>query len=106
MPPGVKTPSIIRPLKPLPRRPRKRPAGSVSADRDERLDHYLVRTGLADSRRGARAMVEEGLVRINGRRCRKGEAVHSGDVVEVAQEPAAQPIEPVGRGSLPAIDLL
>src|SRR5579863_6958597 len=31
----------------------------------ERLDHYLVRTGFASSRRVAQELVERGLVRIN-----------------------------------------
>lgn len=48
----------------------------------ERLDLYLVRTGLAASRRQARELVEQELVRVNGRRCHKGDLVGAGDRVE------------------------
>jgi 23S rRNA pseudouridine1911/1915/1917 synthase len=50
----------------------------------ERLDHYLVRTGLAPSRRVAQELVERGMVRINGRRSKKSEIVGAEDRVEVA----------------------
>lgn len=50
----------------------------------ERLDHYLVRTGFAPSRRVAQELVERGLVRINGRRSKKSEVVGAEDRVEVA----------------------
>jgi 23S rRNA pseudouridine1911/1915/1917 synthase len=57
---------------------------------DERLDRYLVRTGLAASRRQARELLERGMVRLNGRRCVKGALARSGDTVEVeAAAPAA-----------------
>ncbi len=60
----------------------------------ERLDHYLVRLGFASSRRAARAIVERGNVRINGRRCAKSAIVAPSDTVEVAELPAAIPITP------------
>ncbi len=60
----------------------------------ERLDHYLVRLGFAPSRRAARAIVERGNVRINGRRCVKSAIVAPSDTVEVAELPAAIPITP------------
>ena len=60
----------------------------------ERLDHYLVRLGFAPSRRAARAMVERGGVRINGRRCVKSSIVAPSDSVEVAEAPAATGIAP------------
>ncbi len=50
----------------------------------ERLDHYLVRTGFATSRRVAQELVERGMVRINGRRSKKSEIVGAEDRVEVA----------------------
>jgi 23S rRNA pseudouridine1911/1915/1917 synthase len=50
----------------------------------ERLDHYLVRTGFAPSRRVAQELVERGMVRINGRRSKKSEIVGAQDRVEVA----------------------
>ncbi len=59
----------------------------------ERLDHYLVRTGHAASRRDAREMVTRGTVLLNGRRGIKGALVHPGDNVEVAPAPDLQAIE-------------
>ena len=59
----------------------------------ERLDHYLVRTGLAASRRVAQELVERGLVRINGRRSKKSEMVGADDQVEVAPTQRHAPLE-------------
>ena len=60
----------------------------------ERLDHYLVRTGFAPSRRVAQELVERGLVRINGRRSKKSEVVGVEDRVEVAATNRRAVIEP------------
>lgn len=60
----------------------------------ERLDHYLVRTGHAASRRDAREMIARGAVSVNGRRGIKGSVVRAGDNVEVASMPTAAAIEP------------
>jgi len=60
----------------------------------ERLDHYLVRTGLAPSRRVAQELVERGMVRINGRRSKKSEIVGAEDRVEVAAAELRAAIEP------------
>ncbi len=60
----------------------------------ERLDHYLVRTGFAPSRRVAQELVERGMVRINGRRSKKSEIVGSEDRVEVAATNRRAAIEP------------
>ena len=60
----------------------------------ERLDHYLVRTGFAPSRRVAQELVERGLVRINGRRSKKSEIVGADDRVEVAATNRRAVIEP------------
>jgi len=60
----------------------------------ERLDHYLVRTGFAPSRRVAQELVERGLVRINGRRSKKSEVVGDEDRVEVAATNHRAVIEP------------
>ena len=60
----------------------------------ERLDHYLVRTGFAPSRRVAQELVERGLVRINGRRSKKSEVVGEEDRVEVAATNRRAVIEP------------
>jgi 23S rRNA pseudouridine1911/1915/1917 synthase len=85
-------------MEPQPSNPRARAAKSRSGtippgEPDERLDRYLVRTGLAASRRQARQMVERGMVRLNGRRCAKGALAHSGDIVEVEQGAPAAAIE-------------
>ncbi len=58
----------------------------MDADKPERLDQYLVRRGLAPSRRAARELVERGAVRINGRRSRKGDLVGAADRVEVLEQ--------------------
>jgi 23S rRNA pseudouridine1911/1915/1917 synthase len=60
----------------------------------ERLDHYLVRTGHAASRRDARAMVQRGAVMLNGRRGIKGAIVRAGDNVEVEAPAQLAAIEP------------
>ena len=60
----------------------------------ERLDHYLVRTGFASSRRVAQELVERGMVRINGRRSKKSEIVGAEDRVEVATTNRRAVIEP------------
>ncbi|HEV7987980.1 MAG TPA: RluA family pseudouridine synthase [Candidatus Binataceae bacterium] len=54
-------------------------------DARERLDHYLVRLGWARSRRAAREMLADGMVRVNGRVLRKGEMIGGGDAVEIAE---------------------
>jgi 23S rRNA pseudouridine1911/1915/1917 synthase len=60
----------------------------------ERLDHYLVRTGHAASRRDASEMVGRGAVMLNGKRGIKGAVVRAGDKVEVEASPALAAIEP------------
>lgn len=60
----------------------------------ERLDHYLVRMGFARSRRAARAMLVQGLVRVNGRTRVKSELVGAGDRVEVAALSALPALAP------------
>jgi len=66
----------------------------LSSTTGERLDHYLVRTGHAASRRDARAMVERGAVTLNGRRGIKGAVVRAGDNVEVEASSKLASIEP------------
>jgi 23S rRNA pseudouridine1911/1915/1917 synthase len=58
------------------------------------LDRYLVRLGWADSRRAAVELVASGCVRVNGRRCLKGEPIAAGDRVEVVATRAAAAITP------------
>jgi 23S rRNA pseudouridine1911/1915/1917 synthase len=50
----------------------------------ERLDRYLVRTGMAASRRAADELIASGAVTVNGRRLREGDLVSSDDAIEVA----------------------
>jgi 23S rRNA pseudouridine1911/1915/1917 synthase len=69
----------------------------------ERLDHYLVRTGFAPSRRVAQELVERGMVRINGRRSKKSEIVGTEDRVEVAPSEFRGAIEPNGGLALDVI---
>ncbi|HLH75360.1 MAG TPA: RluA family pseudouridine synthase [Candidatus Binataceae bacterium] len=54
-----------------------------------RLDLYLVRYGIASSRRQARDLIARGLVQVNGRCLRKAAPVQPGDRVEAA--PSAPP---------------
>ena len=56
----------------------------MAADARERLDLYLVRLGWARSRRAARELLANGLVRVNGRSLTKGDLIAEGDAVEVA----------------------
>ncbi len=66
---------------------------SVGEDR-ERLDLYLIRHGLAESRRAAKELIAEGLVRVNGRKLSKGVTVAASDRVEIEQTSIARIIEP------------
>jgi 23S rRNA pseudouridine1911/1915/1917 synthase len=72
----------------------------LSSPSGERLDHYLVRTGHAASRRDARAMVERGAVMLNGRRGIKGAVVRAGDNVEVEESSHLAAIEVDGDAPL------
>jgi 23S rRNA pseudouridine1911/1915/1917 synthase len=63
-------------------------------DARERLDQYLVRRGFARSRRAARQMLAQGLVRVNGRPRGKGELVGTSDRVEVAAAPVLAALAP------------
>jgi 23S rRNA pseudouridine1911/1915/1917 synthase len=81
------------PIYSLVRQP-ERPVNCLPDTSKERLDHYLVRTGFATSRRVAQELVERGLVRINGRRSRKSEIVGAVDRVEVASTNRRAVIEP------------
>ncbi len=60
----------------------------------ERLDFHLVRLGYAPSRRAARLLIDQGLVRVNGRPGPKGTLVTSGDSIEVEAAPEAILIAP------------
>src|ERR1700731_277841 len=73
---------------------RQSPVNYLPEAQKERLDHYLVRTGFAPSRRVAQELVERGLVRINGRRSKKSEIVGVDDRIEVASTNRRAVIEP------------
>src|SRR5690606_37544019 len=60
----------------------------VEEDAGTRLDVLLVRRVEGMSRAKARRMIEEGGVRVNGRRARKGARVASGDHVHLDETPA------------------
>ena len=66
----------------------------MSADAPERLDYYLVRRGLARSRRDAREMLIGGRVRVNGRIMRKGDMVGPADNVVLGDAPDHAALEP------------
>jgi 23S rRNA pseudouridine1911/1915/1917 synthase len=66
----------------------------TSPKEGERLDRYLVRLGLAASRRASRELIARGMVSVNGHRYRKGALVSPGDRVEVAPEPFGAALEP------------
>ncbi len=54
----------------------------------------MVRAGLAPSRRAAQELIAAGMVRVNGVRLRKAQAVTARDRVEVIHQLRAQSIEP------------
>ena len=66
---------------------------SVKQD-SERLDLYLVRHGLAESRQAAKELIAEGLVRVNDRKLNKGVSVSASDQVAIEQTSVARVIEP------------
>ena len=66
----------------------------MAPDARERLDHYLVRLGWARSRRAAREMLADGMVRVNGRVLRKGEMIGGGDAVEIGESSALPALAP------------
>jgi 23S rRNA pseudouridine1911/1915/1917 synthase len=59
----------------------------------ERLDIHLVRLGYAPSRRAAQSLIDQGLVRVNGRRGPKGALVTAGESVEVEVAPESERLE-------------
>jgi 23S rRNA pseudouridine1911/1915/1917 synthase len=59
----------------------------------ERLDIHLVRLGYAPSRRAAQSLIDQGLVRVNGRRGPKGTLVAAGESVEVEAAPESERLE-------------
>ncbi len=64
-----------------------------------RLDVFLARHLPDLSRRRTRELIDRGLVRINGRRARKGGAVQPGDVVRI--DAAAEPVRLAPQPALP-----
>jgi 23S rRNA pseudouridine1911/1915/1917 synthase len=79
------------------------PSKAAGDSLPERLDVYLVRHGLAASRRLARSLIAAGQVRVNGSRSRKGRNVTSADTVELDTTPAASVLKPAPEL---ALDLL
>jgi 23S rRNA pseudouridine1911/1915/1917 synthase len=76
-------------------------------DDQERLDRFVAReTGCARSE--ARRLIDAGLVRVGGRRARKGELLPAGATVELLEEPAVTPEarRPVPQPELPLTTLL
>ncbi len=63
------------------------PPQFVCASEGIRLDRFLVEQTGVPSRRRAMAIIAAAAVQVNGRRARKGDLLHAGDVVEI--DPAA-----------------
>ncbi|MGF1465253.1 MAG: RluA family pseudouridine synthase [Sandaracinaceae bacterium] len=59
-----------------------------------RLDHLLVRRVDGMSRARARRMIQDGAVRVNGRRVRKGARLAAGDSIELARLPPPKDFVP------------
>ena len=76
----------------------------MSGERLERLDRYLVVSGLATSRRDAEELIARGLVRINGRRPSKSDVVAPGDQVVIDNTSTEAPA--IGPEENPAIAVL
>lgn len=63
-------------------------AFEVGPDDDDRLDRIVARRFPGASRRKVMALFDDGAVRVNGRRARKGDRVQVGATVEVLAAPA------------------
>ncbi len=73
---------------------------TVSAEQSgQRLDRFLVEVTPGLSRARARAMLDAGQVRVDGRRVRKGEALVEGARVEVSGDVPPQDFTPVAEGA-------
>jgi len=74
-----------------------------AGDNRERLDTYLVRHGLAESRRIAKVLIDQGLVRVNGRRLNKGATVAPSDTIEIERTSFPKAIESNSDLSVPLL---
>jgi len=75
--------------------------GIDGQDEGARLDVVLVRRVDGMSRAKARRMVQDGLVRVNGRRVRKGTRLRAGDRVQLAELPRPTDFTPASAPDLP-----
>ena len=66
-----------------------------------RLDRFLVDTVPELSRARVKAMIEDGQVRLNGYRARKGDAVAVGQVVELLAPPPPRDFDPIPQPDSP-----
>jgi 23S rRNA pseudouridine1911/1915/1917 synthase len=62
-----------------------------------RLDRFLVDTVPELSRARVKAMIEDGHVRLNGHRARKGDAVTAGQTVELLAPPPPRDFDPIAQ---------
>jgi 23S rRNA pseudouridine1911/1915/1917 synthase len=69
----------------------------------KRLDRYLVDVVPDLSRARVRAMMDEGLVRVDGRRARKGDAVAVGTKVELMGPPPPRDFSPTAVPEIPLV---
>jgi 23S rRNA pseudouridine1911/1915/1917 synthase len=70
-----------------------------------RLDKFLVDSVPELSRARVKAMIEQGQVKLNGRRARKGDAVTEGQSVELLAPPPPRDFDPIGDPSLTLVIL-
>lgn len=75
----------------------------VEEDAGSRLDVVLVRRVEGMSRAKARRMIEDGMVRVNGRRARKGVRLAAGDRVELEEMPTPADFPAVPDPTLPLV---
>jgi 23S rRNA pseudouridine1911/1915/1917 synthase len=75
----------------------------ADADAGLRLDVLLVRRVEGMSRAKARRMIQDGLVRVNGRRARKGSRVARGDGVALAELPRPTDFTPAPAPEVPLV---
>ncbi len=87
-----------------PPRPRATSPRDVTVEHRERLDRYLVTSGLASSRREAVELIGRGVVLVNGHRPRKSDLVAATDQVTV-DRPSAESDAIVPREQ-PAVEVL
>jgi 23S rRNA pseudouridine1911/1915/1917 synthase len=87
--------------------PESKPAfQTLTVDPDhagKRLDRFLVEKVPDLSRARVRALIEQGQVKVNGRRARKGDTVTAGATVEILAPPPPRDFSPMAETELPIV---